>query len=276
MNVRRLGVWANLAVSAALALLVWVLLVWVASRPGFRSLMDMTPQRVNSVDPLTEELLLALRDEEAQVEFHLFRQQLQGQARNDAEAQELAIRARLLDLTKMLLRRYVAIGGASVKSYDHEPFRDTAAYREAAQRFGYSAGDTEVLVVAVQRVGKEPRFRKLSLVSDLAVIELPKQQQGPVKQALVPILKDYEGEKAISSALKGLLVQGNPVAYVCKSYSSPILRFDDTSATGYGQLAAALARSGFIVRDLRTGADGLVVPADASVLIVLEPHRDFL
>ncbi len=276
MNVRRLGVWANLAVSACLALLVWVLLVWVASRPGFRSLIDMTPQRVNSVDPLTEELLLALRDEAAQVEFHLFRQQLQGQARNDAEAQELAIRARLLDLTKMLLRRYVAIGGASVKSYDHEPFRDTAAYREAAQRFGYSAGDTEVLVVAVQRVGKEPRFRKLSLVSDLAVIELPKQQQGPVKQALVPILKDYEGEKAISSALKGLLVQGNPVAYVCKSYSSPILRFDDTSATGYGQLAAALARSGFIVRDLRTGADGLVVPADASVLIVLEPHRDFL
>ena len=38
MNARRLGVWANLAISAGLALLVWVLLVWVASRPGLRSL----------------------------------------------------------------------------------------------------------------------------------------------------------------------------------------------------------------------------------------------
>lgn len=276
MNARRLGVWANLAISAGLALLVWVLLVWVASRPGLRSLVDLTPQRVNSVDPLTEELLRELRAEGAEVEFHLFRQQLQGQARNEAEAQELAIRGRLLELTNMLLRRYVAIGGASVKSFDHAPFDDTASYREAAQRFGYSAGDTESLVVSVQRSGKEPRFRKLSLVSDLAVIEMPQQGRGPVKQALVPILKDFEGEKAISSALKGLLVQGNPIAYVCKSYSSPILRFDDTSATGYGQLAAALARSGFIVRDLRTGADGLVVPSDASVLIFLEPHRDFL
>ena len=107
------------------------------------------------------------------------------------------------------------------------------------------------------------------------MIELPKQQQGPVKQALVPILKDYEGEKAISSALKGLLVQGNPVAYVCKSYSSPILRFDDTSATGYGQLAAALARSGFIV-ETSGPAPTAWSSVDASVLIVLEPHRDFL
>ena len=112
MNVRRLGVWANLLVSAALALLVWALLVWVASRPGLRALVDLTPQRVNSVDPVTEELLLALRDEGAEVEFHLFRQQIGGRARNEAEQQVLAIRGRLLELTKTLLRRYVAIGWA--------------------------------------------------------------------------------------------------------------------------------------------------------------------
>lgn len=274
MNVRRLGVWANLAISALLALVVWVLLVWVASRPGLRTLIDMTPQRVNSVDPVTEELLRALRDEGAEVEFHLFRQQLGGQARNEAEAQAFAIRARLLELTKMLLRRYVAIGGESVKSFDHAPFEDTAAYREAAQAFGYTAADNESLVVAVRQDGKERRFRKLSLISDLAVIEMPQNQGGPVKRALVPILKDYEGEKAISSALKGLLVQGNPIAYVVKGYS-PMVDFGDSSAVGYGQFVDALVRNGFEVRELGLRQAG-GVPPDASLVIVLEPSRDFL
>ena len=274
MSARRMGLWFRLLVSAALALAVWVLLVAVASRPTFRGLVDLTPQRVNTVDPVTEELLRSLRDEGAEVEFHLFRQQLAGQARNDAQAQALAIRGRLLELTKMLLRRYVAIGGASVKSYDHAPFDDTAAYREAAQRFGYTAADNEALVVSVQRAGKEPRFRKLSLISDLAVIEMPQQQQGPVKRALVPVLKDYEGEKAISSALKGLLVQGNPTAYVVKGYSSTV-DFGDTSAVGYGQFVDALVRNGFEVRELNLGKSG-GVPPDATLVIVLEPNRDFL
>ncbi|MCK5941550.1 MAG: Gldg family protein [Planctomycetes bacterium] len=274
MNVRRLGVWTNLLISAVLALLVWVLLVWVASRPGLRALIDLTPQRVNSVDPVTVELLRSLRDEGAEVEFHLFRQQLGGQARNEAEAQALAIRGRLLELTRMLLRRYVAIGGENVKSFDHAPFEDTAAYREAAQAFAYTAADNEALVVAVRQQGKERRFRKLSLISDLAVIEMPQQGQSPVKRALVPILKDYEGEKAISSALKGLLVQGNPIAYVLKGYSSTV-DFGDTSAVGYGQLIDALVRSGFEVRELQLRQAG-GVPADASLVMVLEPNRDFL
>lgn len=274
MSGRRLGVWANLLVSAALALAVWVLLVWVASRPGLRALIDLTPQRSNSVDPVTEELLLALREEEAEVEFHLFRQQLQGQARNGAEQQVLAIRGRLLEQTNLLLRRYVAIGGENVRQFDHAPFEDTAAYREAAQRFGYTAADNEALVVSVQRAGKEPRFRKLSLVSDLAVIEMPQQQQGPVKRALVPVLKDYEGEKAITSALKGLLVQGNPVAYIVKGYSSTI-DLGDSSSLGYGQFVDALVRNGFEVRELQLRSEG-GVPADASLVIVLEPSRDFV
>jgi hypothetical protein len=274
VNLRRLGVWANLAISAVLALLVWVLLVWVASRPSLRGLIDLTPQRVNSVDPVTADLLRALREEGAEVELHLFRQQLGGQARDDAERQALAIRGRLLELTRMLLRRYVAIGGESIKSFDHAPFEDTAAYREAAQAFGYTAADNEALVVAVRREGKERRFRKLSLISDLAVIEMPQRQQGPVKQALVPVLKDFEGEKAISSALKGLLVQGNPVAYVLKGYSSTV-DFGDTSAVGYGQLIDALVRNGFEVRNLQLSQAG-GVPTDASLVIAIEPNREFL
>jgi len=274
MNVRRLGVWANLVISAVLALVVWVLLVWVASRPSMRTLIDMTPQRVNSVDPVTEELLQSLRAEGAEIEFHLFRQQLGGQARNEAEAQALQIRRRLIELTRMLMRRYVAIGGDSVKFYDHGPFEDTAAYREAAQAFSYTSADNEALVVAVRQEGKERRFRKLSLISDLAVIEMPQQQQGPVKRAMVPILKDYEGEKAISSALKGLLVQGNPIAYVVKGYSA-MLDLGDSSAVGYGQFVDALVRNGFEVRQLTLRSAG-GVPADASLVIVLEPTREFV
>ena len=91
---------------------------------------------------------------------------------------------------------------------------------------------------------------------------MPQQQQGPVKQALVPVLKDFEGEKAISSALKGLLVQGNPVAYVLKGYSSTV-DFGDSSAVGYGQLIDALVRNGFEARNLKLSQAG-GVPLDAA------------
>ena len=47
MSLRRFGVWTNLTISAALMLLVWTLLVWVASRPALRGLIDLTPQRAH-------------------------------------------------------------------------------------------------------------------------------------------------------------------------------------------------------------------------------------
>lgn len=274
MNLRRFGVWTNLCISAVLMLAVWVLLVWVASRPTFRVLIDMTPQSANTVSAATEELLQELRAEEAEVEFHLFSGELAGAAPDDRAKQVVAIRSRLLQLTSLLLQRYAALGGETVKVVEHDPYAQPAVYRETAQAFGYTRADTDALIVAVRQKGKERRFRKLSLVSDLAVIDAgTSQQQTPGRSNTLPVLKSYQGEKGISSALKTLLVQGTPVVYLLEGYSvtANIARRDHN----YNMLIDALAEAGMEVRPLNLRkAQG--VPQDADMVVCLEPDREFL
>ena len=273
MKIRRFALFANLLLGGVLMLAVWVMVVWVASRPALKQLIDLTPQRVNSVDPVTTELLKELRAEKAEIEFHLFYQQYDGTGADDAQRQSLRIRERLVDVTRLLLRRYQYLGAESVKFTEHLPYTDTAAYREAALAFGYSASDHETLVVAVRMPGKERRHRKLSLVSDLAVIDLPNQPgTGPAKRMPVPVLKDYKGEAQITSALKSLLVQGTPVAYLLKGYSTAV-GFGVSSAGDYGGLLAKLQQVGFEVRELNF-RETPRVPSDADVVLVIEPKRE--
>ena len=275
MNLRRFGIWTNLAVSAVLMLLVWALLVWVASRPALRALIDLTPQRINTVSPATKDVLRDLRAGQAEVEFHVFRGEFGGVPRDERHAQVMAIRGKLVDLTTMLLRRYAAIGGESVKVIYQDAYKDPTAYREAAQAFTYTAADTESLVVAVRQKGKERRFRKLSMVSDLAVIDMGGNAPtgAPGGQPALPVLKDFQGEQAISSALKGLLVQGNPVVYVIKGHSL-MVKFMN-SDLDYSRLIEAMTLSGFDVRNLNLRDQG-GVPADADMVMCIEPTKEFL
>jgi hypothetical protein len=274
MNLRRFGIWTNLAISAVLMLLVWVLVVWVASRPAFRVLIDMTPQKANTVSAATEDLLEDLRAEEAEVEFHLFSGELGAQAPDERSKQVVAIRSRLLQLTSLLLQRYAALGGEAVKVVEHNQYAQPALYRETAQAFGYTRADTEALIVAVRLKGKERRFRKLSLVSDLAVIDAGNsQQQAPGKANTLPVLKSYQGEKGISSALKTLLVQGTPVVYLIEGHSVMVdIRRRDHN---YNLLIDAMAQAGLEVRPLNLRKAG-GVPRDAAMVLCIEPDREFL
>ena len=275
MNLRRFRLLGKLLLAALLMLAVWVLLVWVASRPVFKRLIDLTPQRINSVDPVTEDLLAELRAEKVEVEFHLLYPPLEGLAQDQAGQQSLAIRQRLRDLTDLLLRRYQFLGGELVAIHHYDFYRDAAATRKAVQEFAYQAQEGEVVVVAMRQPGKEKRFRKLSLVSDLAVIDLPATQQPlPGARMPVPVLKDFKGEEAISSALKSLLVQGIPVVYFLKGYSST-LDFRGTGGFGYSDFRVVLGRLGFEVKDLSL-RETQTVPADAAAVLVMEPTRDFV
>lgn len=277
MIARRFALFGNLALGAVLLLVVWALLVYVASRPALKALIDLTPQQVNTVDPVTVELLQDLRARQAIIEFHLFAPPQDGGGGNDpAMTQGLAIRRRLVDLTRLLLVRYAYLGGENVKRFDYDFYRDAQATRDAAGRFDYKIADAEVLVVAVRMPGKEPRHRKLSLVSDLAVIDLPNTGvaiPGGQQRMPVPVLKDYRGEQGISSALKSLLVQGIPVAYLLQDYS-PGLDYNTPSGGGYNAFVAALVKSGFEVKTMSFRAQP-AVPADAAVVIVLEPSQEF-
>lgn len=275
MKGRRLVLLGRLALGGVLMLAVWALLVWVASRPALKALFDLTPQRVNSVDPVTEELLRDLRAQKATIEFHLFAPPLyDSQGSDNAARQSLAIRQRLVQLTQALLKTYQYLGAESVTVHDYDWVDQAEAAREAAMAFGYKVAEGEALVVAVAMSGKERRFRKVSLISDLAIIDVPNTGgAAPTARDAVPVLRDYVGEEGISSALKSLLVQGTPVAYLLDGYAADI-DLTSTGSRGYRIFVDALDRAGFEMRRFNF-RDEPKVPADATVVIVLAPRREF-
>ena len=275
MNLRRYVARANLLVAAVLMLAVWVLIVWVASRPALKRLIDLTPQSVNSVDPATEDLMRELREQKVETEFHLFFPRTSGNAQDQAMQQEIAIRDRLRDLTRLLLVRYRYLGGEFVTVIEHDLTTDLAKTREAAQAFGYTEG-VDAVVVAVRQPGRERRFRKLIVSVDLADIEWPdaRPQNSPVAKPTVPVLKRYLGEVGLSSALKGLLVQGTPIVYLIRNYSLAVDFDNPTIGHAYGRLLANLQHLGFELRNLDLARER-AVPRDAAMVMVLEPRRDF-
>ncbi|MFY9340982.1 MAG: Gldg family protein [Planctomycetota bacterium] len=269
---KRLGLWSGLLLGGVLALAVWVLVVWVASRPALKTLIDLTPQRINSVDPATEELLRELRAQKAEIEFYLFYPPMDGQAADPMRQQEARIRGQLREMTRLLLVRYQFLGGESVKVIALDLYGDPQTTREAAQKFDYRDSETDVLVVAVRMPGKPLRHKKLSLPLDLGRIEQPNAGQTGLSQSALPVLKQFVGEEQISSAMKSLLVEGTPVAYLLPG-CSPDLQVGDIGA-GYGPFLAALGLAGFEVRRWDAAAQP-AVPKDAAVVIVLEPRREF-
>lgn len=278
MKSRRFVLWSNLALGALLMLVVWALLVWVASRPALKALVDLTPQRINSVDPVTVELLQELRAQKTEIQFHLFAPPVSGEGADDRGRQELSIRRRLVDLTRMLLKTYAYLGGEVVRIVDHDfAAIDQQQIREAAQKFDYKVAEGEVLVVAVRMAGREWRHRKLSVISDLAVIDVPNSgMPGPGPKMSMPVLKNYKGEEAISSALKTLLVQGIPVVYVLRDGAiAPGADLFTGTPTGYDSLFLALQQAGFDVRVL-SFRETPAVPADATLVLVVQPRNDLL
>jgi len=275
MRARRLASLLNLALVSVLMLAVWMLLVYVASRPALRTLIDLTPQRLNTVDVATEELLRSLAEDKVEVEFHLFFPKISGAPRDPAQQQMMVIRERLQQATLLLVRRYQWLGGENVKIVYHDLVSGLAATREAAQTFEYK-GPLDEVVVTVRQPGRERRFRKLSLTADLAEIRLPELQQntGPAQQIKVPVLKQYLGEVALSSAIKSLLVQGTPVAYFLNGYSQDLDFTNQSIGRAYGGFVASLEGLGFETRKLDFSRQR-VVPRDAALVIVLEPRRDF-
>lgn len=273
MKARRLGLWLQLLFGGCLMLAAWVLLVWVSARPALKGLIDLTPQAVNSVDPATEDLLRELRAQRAEIEFHLFYPPSTGAPANDLQAQQFRIRDRLRELTRLLLVRYQYLGGESVTIATHDLYGDVARTREAAAAFDYKETESDLVVVAVRMPGKERRYRKLSLLLDLGRIELPNTGTPGMKAGSLPVLKGFVGEEQISSAIKSLLVEGTPVAYLLRDFSS-LLSITGERGDSYSLFLTSLAKSGFEVREWKTTAQA-TVPDDAALVIVLEPTADF-
>ncbi len=267
--VRRTLGWLHLLAAGVLMLAVWLLLVVVASQPGLKRLWDLSPQAAFTVSQVTEQLLLEARKAELPLEFHTFLQPLPpGVPADPLQRQQAQILGRLQSLTFDLLRQYAYLGGPSVTVKHHDVLRPNDETRALANRFGVRGDSGDVIVVVAKG-----RHKRLSLEGDLAVIEYPAMRtpQGLPTSAL-PILKDYKGEEALSSAVKGLLVQGTPVLYLLKGYGEAD-RQSQTIGLSYGLWVQALEQEGFRVEDLDLGRSG-GVPKDATVLALLEPRAE--
>lgn len=273
LGLRALGQWANLLVSGVLMLAVWILLVWVGDRPALKRLYDFTPQQRSTIDPVSIDLLHELASQDVKVEFHTFFER-GGQAPQDAfQFQRQRILDRLRELTNLLLRQYAFHGGEHVEVREHDQYGDIATTREATQKFGVT--ETDVIVVAVTQPGRPPRHRTLSLEGDLGVVELPelRQTSSGMPRPVMPVLKDYKGEEALSSSIKSLLIQGVPVAYFVNGNSLDLPPPNSATGGGYSQLYQMLRASGFEPRELDLNRTG-VVPEDAAVVAMLEPRRE--
>jgi ABC-type uncharacterized transport system len=120
------------------------------------------------------------------------------------------------------------------------------------------------------------RHKRLSLEGDLGVIDNPEwhQRRPGMPNTDLPVLKDYKGEEALSSALKSLLVQGKPVLYFLRGHQERQLDQDVAVGDSYGAFRKLLEGEVFEVKELELGkADA--VPKDASLIVALEPRIEF-
>src|SRR5690606_26575965 len=95
---------------------------------------------------------------------------------------------------------------------------------------------------------------------------LPGQSREPK-----PILQDYKGEEAISSAIKSLLVEGRPKLYVLEGYREADI--SSSTSVSYSSLMHALEREGFQIARLNL-TESRVVPDDAACVALFEPGSE--
>jgi ABC-2 type transport system permease protein len=265
LGFRRGTGWLQVGSCALLGVLIWGMAVVLSARPGLSFRIDLSPQARFTMSRDTEDLLAELRKADMKVEFHTFFEPLQQQAQNEQHEEYLKIQRRLQDLTRDLLRLYRKVGGESVTVVEHDLLRQEARTREFSQTVALNKRNAVVV-----KLGK--RSKTLSVDLDLGEIDFPTQEQGPPGTGhRLPLLKDFKGEEAISSALKGLQVEGSAKVYwvtglMEASFEAPI-------GHSYSELANALGAEGFQVLRLDLEREK-EIPADAGVLALVEPRYE--
>jgi hypothetical protein len=259
--------WTQLLAAGLLALGAWLLAIVLFQRPALKALFDLSPQARFTLEPATEELLADIRARGVQVEFHTLFAPLEGvdAGSGPERARVLHIHRTLQDLTRDLLRQYDYLGGDSVTVEHHDLLREPGTIKEVLKE----VTDRRYNSVIV-KVGK--RSKTLSVDLELADIDDPSSVPGapPSAQRAPPTLKDYKGEEAISTALKSLLVEGEPTVYCLLGRASITEPIGDS----YSELATALTDEGFKVGVLDPAQADRVPVGDNVVLLVLEPIRE--
>lgn len=269
MRLRHVAGWAGLLVAGVLGLAIWLMMVVFATRPGLKTVVDLSPQRRFSLTEGTVELLRQVRSEGKAIELHTV-YELLGLP-DEATERDRAIytlRASIQNLTTDVLRQYRALGGDSVQVWHHNLREDIGRIRELTK-----ALDRRIQNFVLVKVGE--RSKVLSVDFDLAEIDMGQNPGGQVlpgqTRASKPLLTDYKGEEAISSAIKSLLVEGTPKLYVLEGYGEA--NITDATGLSYSDLMHTLEQEGFAIERLNL-AETKAVPKDATCLALLEPRKE--
>lgn len=269
MKLRRVAGVTTLILSALLGFAIWVMLVVLSTRPSLKAVVDLSPQARFTVTEATLDLLRSLRDSGKKLEIFTVYEPL-GLPDNATERDShiYTLRLSLQDLTTDLLRQYAAVGGEAVRVTHYDLRREIKSVRELVR--ATSTGRQNFLVVKVDQ-----RSKVLSIDFDLAEIDMPgaaggQRLPGQTRDAK-PILKNYKGEEAISSAIKSLLAEGTPKLYVLEGYRAASIR--DRSASSYSELMVALEEEGFKIAQLNL-TDTRTVPDDAACVALFEPRAE--
>ncbi len=256
------GVWNKLRTAlgvltvVVLSLLVWGLVNVVFTKPEFRGLLDLTRGARFTLSDSTKELVREVREGPHVLEIHTFILQF---PKGDPRAR---IQSQVVELTRDLLERLRYLGGNKIKVVHHDLYREIQSSRQARDELGIKRFNTLVLKLGARK-------RILGILTDLADIEFPTEKPLP-GQPLVPVLRSYPGEAAVSTALGGLLHDRNLLACWLTGHDEGLPT--DGSGVGYAELARQLAQNGFENRVLDLDKE-VRIPKNCRLLLILQPKR---
>jgi len=250
---RRLLIGTSVAATAGLAIVAWLLLNFLLTRPGLRTSIDLTRNAQFTVSDATKQLIQALR-EDPKKKLQVYTLFIPAR---DLGGWRAGIQSRILRLTHDLLERVSYLGGDSITVEHIDIKHDIKHAREAG-------GQPNTIVL---QLGK--RKRVLNLWQDMGDIRFPEGQQQP-GQMSIPVLEGYRGESAFASVLKELLTEGTPVVYSLTNHGE--LQARNPGGDGCQMLSTLLRGQGlkFVEWDLAAKRE---IPADCAVLLMLQPRR---
>lgn len=250
----RLGIGAQVALSAALALVAVLLVNWLAGRPGVRQRFDLTATQKNSLATATRGVLERLDDglepgEELTIEI-LYQPE---------EPPLTAIAGELMARTEALLALVEDESGGRV-DVEVADLTDREAWRARALELRVDGFENGLLV------SRGDRRTFLPLLGALAQVNF-----GDPARGIAPSVAAFTAEESLVEALLDVTRGERLEAYFTYGFGERDVK-DETDEFQAGKLGAALEREGFRVRRWNLLEDG-PLPADCDVLGILGPEQ---
>ena len=241
----RLAIFAQVALSVALAAAVAGLATWLSARPALRRRFDLTALKTNTLDDSLGELIAKL-PQRASVDV-FFRPLDPPLGNVGAEAQrrmrELLVVARNQFPDKLRVEEHDISAATTVRARELEVQEDN---------------------VVVVELGN--RRAVLRLLRDIARVN-----PGNPAMRVEPTLESFRGEEAFGSALLRVSIEETPQIVFTKGHGERDL-LDAENERSLGHLQRALAADGFVASTW-SGAEAGALPPNTRVVAIVDPQQ---